>query len=187
MAAFFSTFLVILLAEIGDKTQLLVMAFAMRYLWREVFAGMVLGILVVHSLAVAVGSLAGSLLDARVMAAIASVLFLAFGVWTLRGGDEEDEEAHDSRFGPVLTVALAFLVGEMGDKTQFAAMTMAATQGAWIPVLVGAVAGMVLADSLGIIAGRLLHRRLPAEKLRLVSAGCFFLFGIMGLVHTFLM
>ena len=147
---------------------------------------MTLGIFVVHAIAVAVGSFAGLLLDAHVMAVVASVLFIAFGVWTLRTDDEAEEEAHDSRFGPVFAVAIAFVFGEMGDKTQFAAMTMAAAYGAWLPVLVGAVSGMMLADSLGIMAGRLLHRRLPADRLRLVSAGCFFLFGIIGLVHAFL-
>ena len=52
MEAFWSVFLVVFLAEMGDKTQFLVMAFAAKYDWRRVFAGMVCGILVVHSLAV---------------------------------------------------------------------------------------------------------------------------------------
>lgn len=187
MEAFWASFLVVFLAELGDKTQLIVMAFAVKYNWRSVFLGMTLGIFVVHSLAVAIGSLAGELIPVHLMTIIASCLFIGFGVWTLRGDDEgadEDEATKSSRFGPLLTVAMTFIIGEMGDKTQFAAMTMATQYESWWLVLCGAVLGMVLADSLGIIAGTFLHRRLPAKKMRYLSAGIFLLFGVAGLLES---
>lgn len=185
MEAFLASFLVVFLAELGDKTQFIVMAFTAKYRWQSVFAGMTLGILVVHSLAVAVGSLAGQLIPVHLMTIIASCLFIGFGVWTLRGDDEEEEEAvRPSRFGPLLTVAMTFIVGEMGDKTQFAAMAMAAQYESWFMVLAGAVAGMVLADSLGILAGTFLHRKLPAKKMRYLSAGIFLFFGVVGLLQS---
>lgn len=185
MEAFLASFLVVFLAELGDKTQFIVMAFTAKYRWQSVFAGMTLGIFVVHSLAVAVGSLAGQLIPVHLMTIIASCLFIGFGVWTLRGDDEEEEEnVHPSRFGPLLTVAMTFIVGEMGDKTQFAAMTMAAQYESWLMVLAGAVAGMVLADSLGILAGAFLHRKLPAKKMRYLSAGIFLFFGVVGLLQS---
>lgn len=187
MEAFWASFFVVFLAELGDKTQLIVMAFAVKYNWRSVFLGMTLGIFVVHSLAVAIGSLAGELIPVHLMTIIASCLFIGFGVWTLRGDDEgedEDEATKSSRFGPLLTVAMTFIIGEMGDKTQFAAMTMATQYESWWLVLCGAVLGMVLADSLGIIAGTFLHRRLPAKKMRYLSAGIFLLFGVAGLLES---
>lgn len=187
MEAFWASFLVVFLAELGDKTQLIVMAFAVKYNWRSVFLGMTLGIFVVHSLAVAIGSLAGELIPVHLMTIIASCLFIGFGVWTLRGDDEgedEDEATKSSRFGPLLTVAMTFIIGEMGDKTQFAAMTMATQYESWWLVLCGAVLGMVLADSLGIIVGTFLHRRLPAKKMRYLSAGIFLLFGVAGLLES---
>ena len=187
MEAFWASFLVVFLAELGDKTQLIVMAFAVKYNWKSVFLGMTLGIFVVHSLAVAIGSLAGELIPVHLMTIIASCLFIGFGVWTLRGDDEgedEDEATKSSRFGPLLTVAMTFIIGEMGDKTQFAAMTMATQYESWWLVLCGAVLGMVLADSLGIIAGTFLHRRLPAKKMRYLSAGIFLLLGVAGLLES---
>ena len=187
MEAFWASFLVVFLAELGDKTQLIVMAFAVKYNWRSVFLGMTMGIFVVHSLAVAIGSLAGELIPVHLMTIIASCLFIGFGVWTLRGDDEgedEDEATKSSRFGPLLTVAMTFIIGEMGDKTQFAAMTMATQYESWWLVLCGAVLGMVLTDSLGIIAGTFLHRRLPAKKMRYLSAGIFLLFGVAGLLES---
>ena len=184
MDAFLATFVMIFLAELGDKTQLIVMAFAAKYDWRQVLTGMTLGIFAVHALAVGVGSFVGQLLSPERMTLIASLLFLYFGYWTLRGGDEAEETAADSCYGPVLTVATSFFVGEMGDKTQFAAMTMAAQYDFWPMVLLGAVVGMVLADSLGILAGAFLHRKLPARKMRYLSAGIFLFFGVLGLLQS---
>ena len=185
MEAFLASFLVVFLAELGDKTQLIVMAFTAKYRWQSVFAGMTIGIFLVHSLAVAVGSLAGQLIPVHLMTVIASCLFIGFGVWTLRGDDEEEEEAATSRFGPLLTVAMTFIVGEMGDKTQFAAMTLAAQWQAWLPVLAGAVLAMVLADGLGLVAGSCLKRFLAPRRMRLLSGVIFLAFGAAGLAQLF--
>lgn len=184
MEAFGATFAVVFLAEMGDKTQLLVMAFAAKYRWQQVLLGMTAGIFVVHALAVGVGSFAHSLIDPQVMEVLAALLFLGFGIWTLRDDTEEEEKRASSRFGPVLTVMLTFIVGEMGDKTQFAAMAMAATMGAWMMVLLGAVLAMVLADSMGLVAGTFLQRHLPPSRMRWLSGGIFLFFGIVGLVHA---
>lgn len=180
MDAFLATFVMIFLAELGDKTQLIVMAFAAKYDWRQVLTGMTLGIFAVHALAVGVGSFVGQLLSPERMTLIASLLFLYFGYWTLRGGDEAEETAADSCYGPVLTVATSFFVGEMGDKTQFAAMTLAAQWQAWLPVL-----AMVLADGLGLVAGSCLKRFLAPHRMRLFSGVVFLAFGAAGLAQLF--
>ena len=182
MEALLSSFGVVFLAEMGDKTQFLVMAFAAKYHWRPVLGGMFLGILAVHSLAVAAGNVVGSYLSPELMQGLAGAAFLVFGIWTLRAEDE-DEEAHDSVHSPLWTVAAAFFVGEMGDKTQFAAMTMAAAYSSWQLVLMGAVLGMVLADLMGVICGAILHKKLPAKKLQLLSGGIFFFFGVATLIQ----
>ena len=185
MEALMAAFLVVFLAEMGDKTQFIVMAFAAKYDWKQVFFGMSFGILVVHSLAVLVGTLVGGVIPVHVMSILASLIFIGFGIWTIRGADDDEEEdVHDSRFGPLLTVATTFIVGEMGDKTQFAALTMAAQYDSWFMVLVGAVLGMIVADSLGILAGTFLNRRLPAKQMRYLSAGIFLLFGLVGLFQA---
>ena len=65
--------------------------------------------------------------------------------------------------------------------TPRAALTMAAQYNSWIMVLTGAVLGMIVADSLGILVGIFLNRRLPAKKMRYLSAAIFLLFGVVGL------
>lgn len=184
MDAFVAAFFVVFLAEMGDKTQFVVMAFAAKYDWKRVLAGMTIGILIVHSLAVAVGSILGRWMPEQLMAFLAALLFLGFGIWTLRAKDDEGEDAGDSSYGPVLSVAIAFILGEMGDKTQFATMAMATQYDAWLYVLLGAVSGMLLADCMGLILGALLHRKLPAKTMRCLSGGIFLLFGVFGLVQA---
>ena len=90
MDAFLATFVMIFLAELGDKTQLIVMAFAAKYRWRQVLAGMTLGIFAVLAgavlamvLADGLGLVAGSCLKRFLaphrMRLLSGVIFLAFG------------------------------------------------------------------------------------------------------------
>ena len=83
MEAFWASFLIVFLAEFGDKTQFLVMAFAAKYDWRKVFVGMTLGIVIVHSVAVAAGNLIGGWIPEQVMEVLVSLMFIGFGIWTL--------------------------------------------------------------------------------------------------------
>lgn len=185
MDAFGAAFFVVLLAEMGDKTQFVVMAFAAKYDWKKVLAGMTIGIVLVHAAAVAAGSIIGRFIPQDLMALLAALIFLGFGIWTLCAKGEEDEEDEgDSSYGPIWSVAITFILGEMGDKTQFATMTMAAQYGSWLQVLLGAVAGMLLADCMGLILGTFLHRKLPAKTMRYISGGIFLLFGAFGLIQS---
>ena len=183
MEALWGTFLIVFLAEMGDKTQFVVMAFSMRYPWKSVFLGMTAGIILVHAIAVAAGTVLGGFIPADITRTASGIIFLIFGIWTLwNADDDEEEEVHDSLFGPFLTVAMTFFLGEMGDKTQFAAFTMAADYGSFIPVFIGAVIAMIAADSLGVVAGKLLGRALPARALRILSGLLFLAFGIYTLL-----
>ena len=187
MEAFWAAFLLIFFAEMGDKTQFLVMALAGRYDSHRVFIGMTLGIIVVHALAVLLGATIGSFLPAEEMAIAASILFICFGLWSLKGEDgDEEEECQNSRFGPVVTVALTFIIGEMGDKTQLAAVALAADYGSWLMVFAGAVAGMILADGMGLVAGNYLQKKVSTATMQEISAGLFILFGTLGLIQVLL-
>jgi len=184
MEAFVASFLLIFFAEMGDKTQFLIMALAGRYDSRRVFAGMTLGIVVVHAVAVLLGVTIGSLLPASKMAMVASILFICFGLWSLKGdSEEEEEECKASRFGPVATVALTFILGEMGDKTQLAAVALASEMGNWFMVFAGAVMGMIIADGIGLVAGNYLQKKISPPTMQKVSAAIFILFGIAGLLQ----
>ncbi len=181
MEGFLAAFTLVFCAEMGDKTQLIVMAFTARYSWRPVMAAVLAATLANHGLAVALGVLLGGLLPETEMRIVGSIAFIVFGLLTLRNDEEDEEEVRQSR-SPFWTVALTFFLGEMGDKTQLAVLTIAAEQGAWIPVLAGSTAAMMIADGLGIALGAKLRRHVSPETMKKVSAFVFILCGVAGLV-----
>jgi Ca2+/H+ antiporter, TMEM165/GDT1 family len=196
--------ILITLAELGDKTQLLALVLATRYPPLKVLLGIFSATIVIHLLSTIAGAAIGSLLPANLTAWIAGLLFIGFGAWTLRGDsvDEEDSRAPD-RFGPVLTSAVAFFLAEIGDKTQIMTMTVAADPGAalrtfggfaagWLPtaavssasvwtlvgVWLGSTVGMVLADGIAILVGAVLGKSLPEKLITRISGVIFVLFGV---------
>ena len=180
MPAFIASLLFVTLAEMGDKTQLLAMAFATRFPARTVLSAVFVATLLNHALAVAAGRLLTNVIPLDVISLTAALSFILFGLWTIRGDTLEGEDQQRSSFGPFLTVAIAFFLAELGDKTQLATISLAVKYTDPIAVLLGTTAGMVVADSIGIGIGIVLGKRLPDTLIRLVSAGVFIFFGFAG-------
>jgi putative Ca2+/H+ antiporter (TMEM165/GDT1 family) len=158
------------------------MAFAAKYRSLAVLTGVFLATAVNHALAVAVGNLLMRFTFAQLWIRVAASLsFILFGLWTIRGDRLEGEDKRSTRFGPVCTVAVAFFIAEMGDKTQLATIALATKfPDAPIAVLMGTTTGMLIADSIGILVGVVLRRRMPERKIKFVSAAAFILFGLVG-------
>ncbi|MDQ1292857.1 MAG: Ca2+/H+ antiporter, family [Actinomycetota bacterium] len=171
---------VVFVAELGDKSQLMALTFATRYRPLPVLLGITVATAVVHALSVALGYGLGNALPTRWITVLAGAAFLGFAVWTLRGDSltpEEKQRADRSTGSVVLTVGTVFFLAELGDKTMLATVTLA-TQHGWAGTWLGSTLGMVAADALAILAGRLLGRRLPE---RLVAFGAAALFAVFGL------
>ncbi|HCC00034.1 MAG TPA: UPF0016 domain-containing protein [Ruminococcaceae bacterium] len=184
---FFTAIALITINELGDKSQLLTIAFATRMRLVKVLTGVLIASLANQGLAVAIGTLFASVPGWKnTVHLISSSLFILFGLLSLRPEREEKMEPKHGRFGDVATVALAFFFSEMGDKTQLATIALAARFPA-TPLLVwlGGAIGMLLADSLGVIAGHLLHGKLPDRLCKGISAIIFVLFGLSGIYECF--
>src|SRR5688500_12959252 len=138
MVAFWQSLAFITLAEMGDKTQLVSLAFATRFSARIVLAGIFAATLLVHLVSVAIGELLARMIPTSWARVSAGRAFVGYGVWTLRG-DTLDEEASAKRhrFGPFVTVAIAFFLAELGDKTMLATITLASQLQEWAPVWLG--------------------------------------------------
>lgn len=125
--------LLILVGELADKSQLLALVLATRYKAWQVLLGIFAATFVVHFFTALVGQLAGAAIPARLMPWISGLLFIGFGIWTLRGDSVEESEAERGvRFGPVVATAIAFFFAELGDKTQFMTLAIAADPGSAI-------------------------------------------------------
>ena len=180
MVVFLPSLLFVTLAEMGDKTQLLAMAFATRFPARIVLSAVFVATLLNHALAVAAGRLLTNVIPLEAISLAAALSFILFGLWTLRGDTLEGEDQQQSSYGPFLTVAVAFFLAELGDKTQLATISLAVRYSDSLAVLLGTTTGMVVADSIGIGIGIVLGQRLPDALIRLVSAGVFIFFGLAG-------
>ncbi len=172
------------LNEMGDKSQLLAMAFASRMKFRKVLFGIFLAVVVLGALAVAAGSLLASVPGWQGwVKLISAALFLVFGVLALK-----DEKIYGfarrkrQNCGDVAAVFMSFFFAEMGDKTQLVTISLAAQYaGAPLLILAGTTTGMLIADGLGIFVGVVLNRKLPEHVLKVLSAALFISLGFIGI------
>lgn len=184
MTAFLASFFFVVLAEMGDKTQLLAMAFATKYSAHKVLLAVFLATILNHALAVVTGHFLTTVVPLDVISFIAALSFIAFGLWTIRGDTLHGEDKKVSRFGPVVTVAIAFFLAEMGDKTQLATISLAVKYQDMISVLMGTTCGMVVADFIGIIFGIMMRKHMPQRSVKAISALVFILFGLNGVYQV---
>lgn len=189
MEAMLAAFTLVFLAEMGDKTQLLVMGLSMQFPWQKVMTGVVLATIGNHLLAGIIGVLCGSFAGGRTVSIAASLLFIAFGIYALKdaitGEKEAEEEINVSARHPVKTVAIAFFLAEMGDKTQFATAALAAKYDSLAWIICGTTMAMALADGLGIMIGTVLTEFLSKERINYISAITFIAFGAFGFYEVF--
>ncbi|MDZ4167253.1 MAG: TMEM165/GDT1 family protein [Coriobacteriia bacterium] len=210
LSAALIAFVLVALAELGDKSQLLLVGFAARYRPVKVLAGAAIAVFALQLVAVLFGRAVGALVPMRFVAVAAGLLFIGFGVMTWRGsGDGSvDEEARPvARLGPVLTVAAAFFLAEFGDKTQLVTVSIAADPAAALRALgslapgvvppdagavttavgvwLGSALGMLAADAVAIVVGAMIGTRLPAHLIGRFSAVVFVLFGLVTFASAF--
>ncbi|MFY2787632.1 TMEM165/GDT1 family protein [Rhodococcus sp. MALMAid1271] len=179
LSALLLSFAVIFVAELGDKSQLMAMTFALRYKWYVVIGGITAATTVVHLVSVAVGHFLGVSIPTELISIVGGIAFVIFGLWTLRGDSlSEDEGAKASRVtrSAFLAIASAFFLAELGDKTMLATVTLAADND-WVGVWIGSTVGMVAADALAIVVGAVLGKHLPERVIQFGAAILFFVFG----------
>jgi Ca2+/H+ antiporter, TMEM165/GDT1 family len=184
LAAFSAAFLLVVFAEMGDKTQFVAMTFAAKYNPYKVLFAIFLGTLANFAIVITVGQLLTEVVPLDAISLAASVAFIAFGIWTVKDEKEEQGPVKVSRFGMVATVGITFFVAEFGDKTQLATLSLAVQYQNPISVLVGATFAMLVADGIGIVVGVVLCRRIPQRKLKWLSAIIFVLFGLVGVYEV---
>lgn len=182
----FVSTLSVVLAEMGDKTQLLAFLLAARF-HRSV--PIVLGIFVAtllnHGLAGALGAWITTVLGPATLKFLLVGGFWAMAVWMLIP-DKEDGGLLDNpalqRFGVFGITLVTFFLAEMGDKTQIATVGLAAHYGNAIAVVFGTTLGMLIADVPAIFLGDTLARKLPIRLIHIACAVLFFALGAVALV-----
>ncbi len=183
MEAFLTSTLLVAIAEIGDKTQLLSFVLAARL--RKpipIILGIFVATILNHALAGSVGVWLAQFVPPHWLPWITGSVFIAFGLWTLHP-DSLDGDPKLHRAGAFVTALIAFFIVEIGDKTQLATMTLAAQfQGALLWVITGTTIGMMLANVPAVIVGEKLAQRLPLKAIRITAAILFIATGLYTLI-----
>lgn len=178
------TFLLIFLAEMADKTQLMMMALTNKYKIRDVVIGMILGVIAISALSVLAGDVLGDLIPMFLVKLCAAAVFLLFGIINLFPSKAESDHSLNFRI-PIISIAFTFLLAELGDKTQLATVAFAADHmDQHLPIFLGATLGLIGANTVGIFAGKFLFARFHEDVVKVVSSFIFFLFGSLNIFEV---
>jgi len=188
MLLFMKVLFIQFIAEMGDKTQLMLVAMTSKFKLKDILLGTGVAILVLNGLAVLAGGLVSTVVPTWLIRLIAGAAFLFFAATTLKGDDDEEENVKDRKikFAP-LSVFCTFFVAELGDKTQLTAITFGANEGlsAAVVVWLACSLGLFAADVIGLLVGYLLKSKAPEGILNTVAFFIFSIFGILTLRQGF--
>ena len=181
MLLFLKVFFTEFIAEMGDKTQLMLIALTSKYKLRDIILGTAAAILILNGLAV-LGGLVSEFIPDWLIKTIAALAFLYFAASTIAGDDDDEEEGSGKskiKFAP-LAVFCTFFIAELGDKTQLTAITFGANEGmsAALVVWIGCSLGLFAADILGMLVGYLLKSKTPDGLLNTLAFAIFSIFGV---------
>jgi putative Ca2+/H+ antiporter (TMEM165/GDT1 family) len=175
------SFLVIAIAELGDKSQLLTIALAAKYPMEKVIYGVFSATAALMLIAVLVGGMIQRLVPMIFISILAGAFFIIYGLIIIapikKGEKKEESEKVIRSSDPFWIVFGSFFLAEIGDKTQLATFAMTAKYGTPIQIWIGATLGMVLVNLFGLVIGNVLKNYLPEKAIDYLSGGVFIVFG----------
>ena len=178
-----STFLLILAAELGDKTQLAVISLSCNYKIKHVFLGAMLAFLAVDGISAVIGGPLLALLPLNLVQIVSGVVFIIFGVLPLIPRKEKAvEEKKISRFPLFACFSLVALM-ELGDKTQLITITLAA-ENPPVMVLIGLTMAFALLTGAAVLVGAKLVSRLPMKWLKIGTSALFIILGSLSIISA---
>jgi putative Ca2+/H+ antiporter (TMEM165/GDT1 family) len=168
------SFVLAALGEWGDKTQLLVLAFAARFGKPvPVLAGVAVGALANALIACAGGMFVHGFITLRATSLLIAVALLYAGVTGLMRPQQPDL-APEWKVSPFVTTAICFFLLEFGDKTQFLTFAVSAQYDSIVFAALGATAGVLASAAPAVLLGKQFEL-IPTRWIRLGAAILFLL------------
>lgn len=192
---FLISFIMVFIAELGDKTQLIVLSFSNSLKAKTILLGVALGSFFSHGIAILFGSSIGLLEDPflhNIIETFTYSSFILMGILSFIPKKKNVDNASDNKAGIIqkishlklnycIIIALTIMVGELGDKTFLASLGFGIQYpNAKVMLVLGAILAMVTCDSIAIIFGKFLNKYISETMMQKVSGILFLIFGLAG-------
>jgi len=174
-----SSFGIIALAELGDKTQVTIMCLSANKRVKSVFVGAIVAFALVEGISALIGGTIAAFIPTQWVGIGAGVAFLVFGVYSLLSKTEE-VKVNNSSLNIARSFSLIALM-ELGDKTQLSVIALAAEYDAPLMVFIGVMFALALLTIIGILVGSVISRFVPMKYIKVGSSLVFILFGVLFL------
>ena len=177
-----STFAIIALAELGDKTQLTVMTLCTKRKPKTVFLASFLALLGIGAASILIGSTVTRIAPMQYIKLGSGIAFIAFGTHTLiQDGEEDTYSCREATFAASFSL-IALM--ELGDKTQLATIALAAKYASPILVFTGLGLAFLLITGAAVLIGAKLKDLLSRRYLEMGSSIVFITFGLLFLLDA---
>ena len=184
MDPFLVSLLVVGLAEIGDKTQILSLILAARFARpMPIILGILFATLANHAAAGFAGTMIGQALVGSWIRWLLGASFLSVAIWALFPDKYEGGLNTPSRAGAFAATVIAFFIAEIGDKTQIATIALAARFERFFSVVLGTVLGLMLANIPVVLIGNRMADKLPVRAIRITAAIVFAALGVWTIIR----
>ena len=174
-----SSFGIIALAELGDKTQVTIMCLSANKRVKSVFVGAIVAFALVEGISALIGGTIAAFIPTQWVGIGAGVAFLVFGVYSLLSKTEE-VKVNNSSLNIARSFSLIALM-ELGDKTHLSVIALAAEYDAPLMVFIGVMFALALLTIIGILVGSVISRFVPMKYIKVGSSLVFILFGVLFL------
>lgn len=179
MDALLTTLVMTLVAEMGDRTQLLLAVLAIRFVrHRQIFLGFASATIVNCALSAFAGILIAEIITGRsllMFQAMAMLFAAAAMLWPRRKLDRLD----GWRMPPFWIAFLGCLILEFGDKSQFLIMAAAAQSGHPVLVAIGGAIGIAAAAIPAFAVARRVEGWGPFKWIRMAGGVVFAVLGVL--------
>ncbi|MGB5077469.1 MAG: TMEM165/GDT1 family protein [Sphingorhabdus sp.] len=179
MDIFFTSTILVAIAEIGDKTMLLAILLATRFKKPlPIIGGIFVATIANHALAAWAGSALAGFFASDLFRYAIAFGFLVMAAWTLVPDSVDNDMKVVTRPGAFIATAIAFFLVEMGDKTQVATIALGAQYHSVVAVAAGTTFGMMIANVPAVYFGEKLVERISLTVVHRIAAS---MFGFLGL------
>ncbi len=192
---FLITFTLVFFSELGDKTQLLVLSFSTKNKAKNILLGVAIGTFFSHGFAILFGSKVSYFFSEHFqiyLKLFTYISFLLFGLFGFLPKKKKGNSFNQSnvlkkfsntKLNAIIIVALCIIVGELGDKTFLASLSLGIQYPhSKIPLILGSIVGMVSSDCIAIFCGKFLGNHLKEQFIEFLSNIIFIVFGLLGFV-----